>query len=88
MITINLSEKQAKELCYALGWREYHGTNESKAFLPEDTAAYMFSQLENQLYPAPTDAAEIAVWNHENGHTDRKVEQWKRKNETAEETFE
>lgn len=87
MITINLSEKQAKELMHALGWREHHGRNESKAFLPEDAAAYMFSQLENQLYPAPTNAAEIAVWNDENGSTARKVEDWKRKNEPAEEVF-
>lgn len=88
MITINLSEKQAKELMHALGWRELHGSNESKAFLPEDAAAYMFSQLENQLYPAPTNAAEIALWNDLNGYTARKIEKWKRQNETAEETFE
>lgn len=75
MITINLSEKQARELLNAVGWLEP---------IPPKIETELFIQLEQQLTPRSTGAAEWAVWRHENGYTEAAVEAWKRKNETAE----
>uniref|UniRef100_A0A6M5C988 Uncharacterized protein n=1 Tax=Vibrio phage Vc1 TaxID=1480731 RepID=A0A6M5C988_9CAUD len=72
MITINLSEKHARELLNHVGW-------DSK--LPEHLTLELFRQLEHKLTPSSTSAAELAVWRHENGLTEMEVERWKRKHE-------
>lgn len=74
MITINLSEKQARDLLNCVGW-------DSK--LPEHLTLELFRQLEHKLMPVSTGAAELAVWRHESGLTEMEVERWKRKNETV-----
>lgn len=71
MITINLSDKDARELLNAVGWREP---------IPASIETEMFIQLEQQLTPRSTGAAELAVWRHEQGLTEMDVEKWKRKN--------
>ncbi|ANA49687.1 hypothetical protein [Salmonella phage phSE-5] len=82
MITINLSEEQAKSLLYSLGWRwcddpKYH----DNVTIESNVASELFTQLEHKLMPASTSAAELAVWRHENGLNEMDVEKWKRKNE-------
>lgn len=72
MITINLSEKQARDLLNCVGW-------DSK--LPEHLTLELFRQLEHKLTPVSTSAAELAVWKHESGLNEMAVEKWKRKNE-------
>ncbi|HAK2374305.1 TPA: hypothetical protein H1940_004736 [Salmonella enterica] len=71
MITINLSEEQAKSLLRSL----------AVVNIKEEAAREVFAQLEHKLMPASTSAAELAVWRHENGLNERDVERWKRKNE-------
>lgn len=78
MITINLSDEQAKELLHATGWGDA---------LPRHIEIELFRQLERQLTPASTEAANLAAWRAEVGYTAKAVEEWKRNNETAEETF-
>lgn len=80
MITINLSEEQAKSLLSSLGWR--YGSGEyDRLVVKSDVAKEVFIQLEHKLMPASTSAAELAVWRHENGLNEMDVEKWKRKNE-------
>lgn len=73
MIQINLSDKQALELMDATGWGNR---------LPDHIEKEIFRQIERQVYPAPTQAAELAVWKAESGHLAQIIENWKRKNET------
>ncbi|EHT0126430.1 hypothetical protein KW140_001861 [Salmonella enterica] len=80
MITINLSEKQAKSLLMHLGWRMGIG-GEAVVNIKEEVARELFAQLEHKLMPASTSAAELAVWRNENGLNEMDVEKWKRKNE-------
>ncbi|VUF55249.1 Phage protein [Escherichia phage Stevie_ev116] len=82
MITINLSEEQAKSLLDSFGWRwcddpKYH----DNVTIESNVASELFTQLEQQLMPRSTSAAELAVWRHENGLNEMDVEKWKRKNE-------
>lgn len=74
MITINLSEQQAAKVMHyivSLGMGGAFGE--------------VADQIFHQLKPAPTRAAEIAAWRHEAGYIQKAIEDWKRKNETAEE---
>lgn len=81
MITINLSERQARLLLVGLGYRE---NNEVTASLKvaRSVCDELFTQIEQQLMPRSTSAAELAVWRHENGLNEMDVEKWKRKHET------
>ncbi|QHR70474.1 hypothetical protein H1N89_gp64 [Escherichia phage egaa] len=73
MITINLSEKQAYQvMCYISG------------FGMEGAMGEVADQICRQLTPAPTRAAETAAWRNEAGYIQKAIEDWKRKNETAE----
>ena len=84
MITINLSEKQAKSLLNSLGWRWCDDpANHDNVTIESDVSDELFKQLEQQLTPRSTSAAELAVWRHESGLTEMEVERWKRKNETV-----
>ena len=78
MITINLSEEQAKSLLMHLGWRMGVGS-EAVVNIKEETAKELFTQLEHKLMPASTSAAELAVWRHEQGLNEMDIEKWKRK---------
>lgn len=83
MIQINLSEDQAKSLLDSLGCRwcddpKYH----DNVAIESNVASELFTQLEQQLMPRSTSAAELAVWRHENGLNEMDVEKWKRKHET------
>lgn len=80
MITINLSEEQAKSLFRSMGWRMGIGS-EAVVNIKEEVASELFTQLEQQLMPRSTSAAELAAWRHENGLNEMDVEKWKRKNE-------
>lgn len=82
MITINLSEEQAKSLLRGLGWRMGSGS-EAVVNIKEEVAKDLFAQLEHKLMPASTSAAELAVWRHENGLNEIDIEKWKRKNGKA-----
>ena len=82
MITINLSEEQAKSLLRGIGWRMGSG-GEAVVNIKEEVAKELFAQLEHKLMPASTSAAEFAVWRHENGLNEMDVEKWKRKNGKA-----
>lgn len=82
MITINLSEEQAKSLLRGMGWRMGSG-GESVVNIKEEVARELFAQLEHKLMPASTSAAELAVWRHENGLNEMDVEKWKSKNGKA-----
>lgn len=82
MITIKLSEEQAKSLLRSLGWRMGSGS-EAVVNIKEEVARELFAQLEHKLMPASTSAAELAVWRHENGLNEMDVEKWKRKNGKA-----
>lgn len=86
MITINLSREQARLMLDGFGWREGMGF-ESKIRLSESVAAEVFRQLEHAFEPAGTAQAETAAWFGEQGRSARLVEEWKRNNETVEETF-
>lgn len=86
MIQINLSEEQARLMLAGFGWREGMGY-ESKIRLSETVAAEVFRQLERHFEPVGTEQAEFAVWRHEHGYTAGAIEEWKRKNETAESAF-
>lgn len=83
MITINLSDEQAKSLLNSMGWRFVCG-DVSCANIDEKVASEIFTQLENRLMPPPTEAAEVAVWKHESGVNAKTVEYWKRKHEVME----
>lgn len=88
MITINLSDKQAKSLLDSLGWRWCDDPAHHDNVTIESTVAdELFKQLEQQLSPRSTAPAELAVWRHEQGLTEMDVEKWKRKNETACDAF-
>lgn len=78
MITINLSEQQARIMLAALGWRDDDGIR-ATVKIPETVAREVFNQLEQKFSPRPTDAAENAKWLAENGYTALKVHNWKRK---------
>lgn len=84
MITINLSEEQAKSLLRGVlrgvGWQMGSGSK-VVVNIKEEVAKELFAQLEHKLMPASTSAAELAVWRHENGLNEMDVEKWKRKNE-------
>lgn len=80
MITINLSEEQAKSLLRGMGWRIGIGS-EAVVNIKKEVAREIFAQLEHKLMPASTSAAELAVWRHENGLNEMDIEKWKRKNE-------
>lgn len=84
MITINLSEEQAKSLLRGMlrgmGWRMGSG-RKVVVNIKEEVARELFAQLEHKLMPASTSAAELAVWRHENGLNEMDIEKWKRKNE-------
>lgn len=75
MITINLSVEQAKIFMNTVG--DFATIN--------GVIAEISNQIENQIYPRSTDAAGLAVWMHESGLNEKAIEEWKRKNETAEE---
>lgn len=80
MITINLSDEQARKLLESLGWRIDIG-NVSACHVDSEVAKEMFMQLEQKLMPVGT---ELAAWRAEAGYTAKAVESWKRKNETME----
>lgn len=84
MITINLSEEQAKSLLRGMlrgmGWRMGSG-RKVVVNIKEEVARELFAQLEHKLMPASTSAAELAVWRNENGLNEMDIEKWKRKNE-------
>lgn len=82
MITINLSEEQAKSLLRGMGWR-IGSCGEAVVNIKEEVAKELFEQLEHKLMPASTSAAELAVWRHENGLNEMDIEKWKRKNGKA-----
>lgn len=82
MITINLSEEQAKSLLRGLGWRMGSGS-EAVVNIKDEVAKELFAQLEHKLMPASTSASELAVWRHENGLNEMDIEKWKRKNGKA-----
>ena len=84
MITINLSEQQARIMLAAFGWRDDDGI-QATVKIPETVAREVFNQLEHAFVPVGTDQAETAAWFGENGYRDQQVENWKRKNETVEE---
>ncbi|UGO55914.1 hypothetical protein JLBYU41_28 [Escherichia phage JLBYU41] len=84
MITINLSEQQARIMLAAFGWRDDDGI-QATVKIPDTVAREVFNQLEHAFVPVGTDQAETAAWFGENGYRDQQVENWKRKNETAEE---
>ena len=75
MITINLSDEQARKLLAATGWNDP---------IQNDLAREIFIQLENKLTPPSNEQAAIAAWRAENGHTAEVIENWKRKHETME----
>lgn len=83
MITINLSDEQAKTLLECLGWRNSAETVDLMA-IEKQVAREMFIQLENELSPRSTEAANLAAWRAEAGYTAKAVEDWKRKHETME----
>lgn len=83
MITINLSEEQARIMLAAFGWRDDDGI-QATVKIPETVAREVFSQLEHAFEPPGTEQAETAAWFGENGYRDQQIEDWKRKNETAE----
>ena len=78
MITINLSEEQAKKLLHAVGSRALCGSTD-EMMIDHEVAREIFTQLEQKFSPRPTDAAETAKWLAENGYTALKVHNWKRK---------
>lgn len=75
MITINLSDEQARELLQATGWGD---------MMPRHIEQEIFRQLENKLTPKGTEQANLAAWRAEVGYTAKAVEDWKRKHETME----
>lgn len=82
MITINLSEEQAKSLLDSLGWRWCDDpANHDNVTIESGVAQELFTQLEHKLMPASTRAAELSVWRHEQGLNEMEIEKWKRKNE-------
>lgn len=85
MITINLSEQQARIMLSAFGWRDNDGL-QATVKIYEPVAREVFSQLEHAFDPAGTEQAETAAWLGENGYRDQQVENWKRINETMEES--
>ena len=85
MITINLSEQQARIMLSAFGWRDDDGI-QATVKIPEKVAREVFNQLEHAFVPVGTDQAEKAAWFGENGYRDQQVENWKRINETMEES--
>ena len=85
MITINLSEQQALIMLSAFGWRDNDGL-QATVKIYEPVAREVFSQLEHAFNPAGTEQAETAAWFGENGYRDQQVENWKRINETMEES--
>lgn len=85
MITINLSEQQARIMLSAFGWRDNDGL-QATVKIYEPVAREVFSQLEHAFDPAGTEQAETASWFGENGYRDQQVENWKRINETMEES--
>lgn len=84
MITINLSEEQAKELLTSFGWRVINFGSCDVLNLNHEIAHEIFVQLENKLTPASTEAANLAAWRAEAGYTAKAVEDWKRKHEAME----
>jgi hypothetical protein len=85
MITINLSEEQARIMLAAFGWRDDDGI-QATVKITETVAREVFNQLEHAFVPVGTDQAGTAAWFGENGYRDQQVENWKRINETAEES--
>ncbi len=85
MITINLSEQQARIMLAAFGWRDDDGI-QATVKIPEPVAREVFSQIEHAFDPVGTEQAETAAWFGENGYRDQQVENWKRINETMEES--
>lgn len=83
MITINLSDEQARKLLESLGWRIDIG-NISACHIDADVVKEMFMQLEQKMMPAGTEQANLAAWRAEVGYTAKAVEDWKRKNELME----
>lgn len=82
MITINLSEEQAKKLLHAVGWRTLCGSTDAM-MIEHGVAKEIFTQLEQKFSPRPTDAAETAKWLAENGYTALNVHNWKRKHKKS-----
>nr|DAG39746.1 MAG TPA: hypothetical protein [Caudoviricetes sp.] len=74
MITINLSEQQAYQVMRYIS-----------GFGMEGAIGEVADQIFRQLTPAPTRTAETAIWRNEAGYIQKAIEDWKRKNETAEE---
>lgn len=88
MITINLSEEQAKSLLNSLGWRWCDDPeNHDNVTIESGVAQELFTQLEHKLMPASTSAAELAVWRHEQGLNEMDVEKWRLKNESLGSAF-
>lgn len=71
MITINLSEKQARDLLAAVGWDKE---------VPRETAAEIFRQLEHKFDRVSDEQAKDAVWMHENGYNSQRIHNWKKDN--------
>lgn len=84
MITINLSEEQARIMLAAFGWRDDDGI-QATVKIPEPVAREVFLQIEHAFVPVGTEQAETAAWFGENGYREQQIEDWKRKNETYEE---
>ncbi|QVW27719.1 hypothetical protein [Hafnia phage Pocis76] len=57
MVSINLSEKQARELMKMMMW----GADE----VNDETACEIIAQIENKLLPRPSEQAELAAWRGE-----------------------
>lgn len=68
MITINLSDKQARELLDTIG-EQLH---------VKGAAAELLNQIDRQLTPVPTNQAEFAAWKSER-ITPNIIKAWKRK---------
>ena len=81
MITINLSEEQARIMLAAFGWRDNSET-QATVKIYESVAREVFRQLERAFDPAGTEQSETSAWLGENGYRDKQIEDWKRKNET------
>ena len=75
MITINLSEKQAYQVMRYIS-----------GFGMEGAMGEVADQICRQLTLAPTRAAETAAWRNEAGYIQKAIENWKRINETMEES--
>ncbi|EDV3179118.1 hypothetical protein CSP48_004031 [Salmonella enterica subsp. arizonae] len=83
MITINLSDEQAKSMLNSLYFRFVCDGVDSLT-IDGNVAKELFTQLEHKIMPASTSAAELSAWRYDQGLVEMDIEKWKRKNETPE----